>query len=276
MVIISKTRIKTWYGVFLIAFFAGVTAALIWSVSSDLLNFSGAATSNNNFCNETDYDQKYRGNDYYKRGTLTYQAYGYGYKKLGRQVKYTDYCETGERLREFNCVNNASRSATYKCPHGCLNGACLPPPVMKCVDGDAQARDVYGTRNTASLYRNNKVTQKVTDYCETGLRLKEATCAANAIKVVSYNCPNGCINGACKPTPSFKCVDGDASLKDPFSKKSTAVLYKNNRPIQTSTDSCVYGDKTLKKLVEYTCQNNAIIPVTKACDKRCQSGACIK
>ncbi|MDP2709438.1 MAG: M64 family metallopeptidase [bacterium] len=219
-VFIKRTEIKTWQAVFVIAFIAGSASALVWSASIGLHQLSLAAglsrytgaipravTSNNNFCNETDYENKYRGNDYYKRGTLTYQAYGYGYgyKKQGKQVKYTDLCETSARLREYNCVNNSPRSTTYKCPYGCASGACKPAPVIKCLDGDASARDFYGVRNTATLYKNNKVTQRVTDFCETGVKLKEATCAANAIKVVSYNCPNGCINGACKPASIVKC-----------------------------------------------------------------------
>jgi hypothetical protein len=274
LVIISKTRIKTWYGVFLIAFFTGVTAALIWSAASDWSNQSNAVTTNNNssICTETDYEAKYHGNDYYKKGILTYRAYGYGYKKQGQEIKYIDYCETSTRLREYNCVTNSPRSKTYNCPYGCSDGACQPAPVMKCVDPDAQANNAYGVKNTTILYKNDKVIQRMTDYCETSARLREFTCAKNTIKAVIYNCPYGCLNGACKPAPVIKCVDADGNN---IYVKNTVKLYKDNILTQALTDSCDLADRAQKKLTEYICQNNAIKPVSVNCSYKCQNGLCI-
>jgi hypothetical protein len=44
---IKKTEIKTWHGIFIIAFIAGIASALVWAVSSDYHPFSKAATTIN-------------------------------------------------------------------------------------------------------------------------------------------------------------------------------------------------------------------------------------
>lgn len=50
------------------------------------------------------------------RGTCTDVASG---------SEYTDYCD-GPLLNEYRCAENGCISVQYNCPHGCLNGVCLP------------------------------------------------------------------------------------------------------------------------------------------------------
>ena len=39
--------------------------------------------------------------------------------------EFTDYCES-DVLIEYRCVTDGCTSLAYKCPYGCVDGACIP------------------------------------------------------------------------------------------------------------------------------------------------------
>ncbi len=57
---------------------------------------------------------------------------GLSYFEKGKVIdylndEYGDFC-TEDVLTEYICKDNQKDSMTFTCPHGCSNGACLPPP----------------------------------------------------------------------------------------------------------------------------------------------------
>ena len=65
---------------------------------------------------------------------------------------------------------------------------------IPCVDSDGGK--IYTVQGTVQ----KGVSVKVTDYCLDEVQLREHYCSDNqfkALEVEFYNCPNGCVNGAC-------------------------------------------------------------------------------
>jgi len=77
---------------------------------------------NNAEINMACYDSD-RGNNYYKKGILTWELFGEKYK-------LSDYCLSSSILGEYSCGTNEEPYLEYyrDCPNGCENSTCLEPP----------------------------------------------------------------------------------------------------------------------------------------------------
>jgi len=98
--------------------------ALIFGLAAIILIISLSFVSAANTCTDTD-----GGRDYYLMGTISGTEWG-----TANYAKKTDFCITGEtlitrlRLAEYFCLDNQIALATYPCPYGCSNGACVATP----------------------------------------------------------------------------------------------------------------------------------------------------
>lgn len=132
-----------------------------------------------------------------------------------------------------------SQSIFYNCSYGCLDGACvrtdsqqnknatininaanennnknnqiinLPPPDKReCIDSDRNLKpdDIY-TAGSIKVISEGEEKYKADDQCAGTNQLMEKECGydgqgrLNNIGGSTYNCPNGCLNGACiRPT----------------------------------------------------------------------------
>ena len=146
LVLISKTKIKTWQAVFIFAFIVGGIAALIWTYSNDSMSASNAASLvagapilglAPSKCIDSD-----NGMDYYKAGTTT-GIEAPGGNNTGTLVTYPDRCEASKYLSEYYCdQNNQLYWTTFACPNGCSNGACIASSTAS-VSGVCIVRDSY-------------------------------------------------------------------------------------------------------------------------------------
>ena len=132
--------------------------------------------------------------DYYTKGTVTYTD----------GSTETDYCEeadeTGQQfVVEFSCDSTVGER--YSCPYGCNGGKCLSSGEV-CEDTDGGKN--YFEQGT-TRYKNDAKT----DSCDNkkDYNLNEYICDPNVdgtydIIWKKYNCPNGCLDGACLRFPS--------------------------------------------------------------------------
>jgi len=105
---------------------------------------------------------------------------------------YTDFCN-GSSVVEYYCQDSQGYSTTYNCPYGCSDGICLAGgSTVSCKDSDGDNPDVKGT-----VIYNGK---SYTDYCINNTSLNEFICdpSGQGTGTSTYNCPNGCSDGACK------------------------------------------------------------------------------
>ena len=112
-----------------------------------------------------------------------------------------DTCFNSTRVYERVCNGNVGGTFPYDCPLGCLNGACISPPISLCSDTDATAqypngRNYYLKGKTTGLENGQIITSL--DNCRyDNINLIEVYCSGDNLLVESYTCPNGCVNGAC-------------------------------------------------------------------------------
>ena len=151
-------------------------------------------------CSETD-----DGKDYYEKGVATWTQYYDGDNGVG-----TDTCMDSQKLKEFFCTDlNQGDVTTYTCPYGCEDGVCLDEEIIEesvneCDDSDG-GKDYYEKGYTQCLNGHCTLTW---DYCAdsssdlpgktTGKYLYEGFCnSADDPQLKFYQCPYGCVNGAC-------------------------------------------------------------------------------
>jgi cysteine-rich repeat protein len=153
---------------------------------------------------------------------------------------YIDYCwkdkydntSNQNMLREYSCTLNQTPldpniegygfgdfyEINYNCPNGCSDGACVEETDVTCTDSDGGIN--YSVRGNATGYYNNFETYgSIEDACCQNINggncgdhngipeynLVEMYCSELEIKENHYNCPNGCLDGACVDMPP---VDG--------------------------------------------------------------------
>jgi hypothetical protein len=127
-----------------------------------------------NQCSDSD-----GGLDYYTKGTITLN-----------NGTINDTCTNVRGLKEWQCLSNKPIPVDYTCPNGCFNGACLNSMICNDSDGGLD----YYVRGTVTL-SNGTI---VNDVCYNTNTLGEFQCTSdNSFFQSSYNCPNGCFNGAC-------------------------------------------------------------------------------
>jgi len=118
---IKKSKLRTMYAIFVIAFIIGGTTAIIWSVVSERHSASEAAPLPVS-CIDTD-----GSNIFYQGKTVNIfqyvYSYGYGYQRQSI-VKY-DACLSRTKLREYTCDGVFMETKVVGCVKGCREGACI-------------------------------------------------------------------------------------------------------------------------------------------------------
>ena len=136
--------------------------------------------------------------------------YVYGWTEKEGLTHY-DSCFLGDNLKEWVCT--AAGNETYKlmeCPLGCADGVCKKPEGndnstgVVCSDSDAgKDYETYGkvTHGVGDLI--------VEDTCESENNLRENYCQNGYFTSESYECPLGCLNGACLSKSGFKNIENN-------------------------------------------------------------------
>ena len=163
-------------------------------------------------------------------------------------IMYDECNGAGTQVHEMWCYKMTNGSEdfvsgdmVYNCQYGCVNGACkrsaaenptiIPtmtatPGRLTCKDTDdiLKPNDIYATGSVTYTYfvngkddKEGRATSTISDECNgAGTQVNEMYCykmtdgSENYVNGrMVYNCPNGCVNGACKTsttTPIIKKV----------------------------------------------------------------------
>jgi len=140
----------------------------------------------------------------------------------------------------FDAFPGAKGTNTYVCNIGCTGGECIKDNIPEtCSDTDGGTD--YFIKGMVTLKQDGATATSV-DYCSDNNTLIERTCGKGfdgqtSIVENKYECPNGCVNGACVKTVSgdtgSKCTDTDGG-KDIY---RVGVITVNGVKIK-NTDSC--------------------------------------
>lgn len=123
----------------------------------------------------------------------------------------------GAYVDEKNCSFDKVHDQWFKCENGCFAGACKAKPVVsaniKCTETDGLNYNVFGTATG-----NDEVTGVSGVYSDScgiyvgdknktsGNFIAETHCSSfgskNYVHTQWYNCPSGCVNGACQAKPA--------------------------------------------------------------------------
>jgi len=146
--------------------------------------------------------------------------YAYGAITKDGVTNY-DACFLGDNLKEWVCT--AAGEKTYKlveCEYGCVDGVC-----KQAVGNDESTGVVCNDSDGGKDYETyGKVTHgdgAVTDYdqCESEITLKENYCQNGYYASETYECPQGCLNGACVAKTGLKNVENSlASVSEAISR----------------------------------------------------------
>jgi len=137
---------------------------------------------------------------------------------------------------------------------------------LTCSETD-NALDYY-TKGAATGKNNwDGLTSSYADFCS-GNTLTEYKCSNNLVAKTTYNCSNGCSNGACQ-TISPICSEDDTGPYD-YGVKGTATGKNNwDGSISSYTDSCLSTT-----LTEYQCSAGLVAKLIYNCSGGCVNGAC--
>ncbi len=177
-----------------------------------------------------------------------------------------DVCFSESMVREWVCGADgyANNQLLADCAHGCLDGACKS---ATCTDSDG---GYYPNKfGTVSWTDQNGVPITTDDLCiGSSASVMEAVCDAKgyANNAQTFNCPNGCSNGACI---SATCTDSDGS---DVNAKGSVVWADASGNKRTDFDVC-FSDS---KVREWVCgadgyANNQLLA---DCAHGCLDGAC--
>ena len=138
--------------------------------------------------------------------------YVYG-EAVKEGITYHDVCFLGDNLKEWVCT--AAGNITYKlieCEYGCVDGVCKKAEGndestgIVCVDSDGgkdyetYGKVIHGSGETAEY-----------DTCESETVLKEYFCGKGYFASETYECPSGCLNGACASNIGLKNMENSLS-----------------------------------------------------------------
>jgi hypothetical protein len=159
------------------------------------INTNNNQNSNDNsggFCEDSD------GKDYYTVGKTI------GNSPTGNDAYATSfdscspYSNDGKTLIEYYCEGDGFRSEDYQCPNGCSNGVCRTEPGETELCTDSDGLDYYEMgRARGDWYGPQNPHVDKMDSCEDDSTLVEQYCKTNHVRSETYNCPNGCSDGAC-------------------------------------------------------------------------------
>ncbi|MFA6228535.1 MAG: DUF5684 domain-containing protein [Patescibacteria group bacterium] len=177
-------------------------------------------------CTDTD-----GGTDYFVKGTVSA-------KGNGEQATGADACTDKSTVSETSCGKNSSGNYTikitpYKCPNGCLNGACIKTASggsgSTCTDSDG-GKDIF----KAGIITINGKIENISDTC--GLEpqtITERYCLPNGtVASEDIKCPGLCeilpdTYGHAYCTKSCEKSDGYYCHKTPEGKTGIAFLTKD-------------------------------------------------
>ena len=161
---------------------------------------AGACVSNSYTCTDSD-----GGKTYSTKGNVVASS-------PTSSIDVTDLCSDSSKLVEYFCNPDKTQSGeTYTCPNGCSNGACVTATTNQtnttttvnqnniCTDSDG-GKNYNVKGNVVASSSTPGYTGNVWDYCKTDgtNALVEYFCTADKQQSgETYNCPNGCSNGAC-------------------------------------------------------------------------------
>jgi len=129
-------------------------------------------------------------------------------------VTYSDACFLGDNLKEWVCT--VSGAVTYKlieCEAGCIDGVCKKAggndnlTGVVCVDSDA-GRD-YETFGEVIHGSGDLIDE---DTCQSENILRENYCENGYFKSETFECPSGCLNGACLSKTGLKNVENNLAF----------------------------------------------------------------
>jgi len=178
-------------------------------------------------------------------------------------------CEEGEKSYCPPCTQS-NPPCLMPCTVGTCPQDCETTTSYFCQDSD-KGKDYYTygsvSEGETTTFPNQSVgTVKVSmDNCKDTTTLNEYYCptSTSTSSSVSFNCPYGCSNGACKPNPG--CVDSDSG-------KNYYVKGQTTGTTGTKTDYC----SSTTSVVEYYCiQYGYPVATYYKCYSGCSDGACI-
>lgn len=164
------------------------------------------------------------GLNYYNKSSVTIKDYS-------GSVVYTDSCNdkvNRNMLTEYSCDKGNVKTNLYRCPGGCLDGACV-----SCLDTDSGR--VLNVKGSVWVTGNNG---PVYDSCTSNMSmtLKELTCDNGRVVPLSYTCGTVCYDGACQPGTCTD-VNGFVTIKygtvynETFEDKCTFIRWDKGVPI---------------------------------------------
>ena len=107
----------------------------------------------------------------------------------------------------ISVTNASSSTATIKVSRYCSI------TTYTCTDSDGGVN--FYTKGTVTSNEPSPYPQTATDYCSTSTTLQEMSCGSDGmLALTGYDCPNGCLNGACVANSSATkaaCTDSDNS-----------------------------------------------------------------
>lgn len=215
------------------------------------------------------------GQNYFEKGTITDDlCFEDG---SCSPTYFTDKCLSSSKLYEAYCLEDRSDwSAIEKvCDSGCVDGACKEGSVQDaptqgtCSDSDGGIN--YNQKGTLTITEKSSLYDYCADapsgaYTKRGKYLMEYSCAKNSFSLFgtniedifslqSYECPNGCREGACltqapecSPYKEFALFDRENSYS--LDGKNYVVLIKESRQAMNTFDVTINGETYSSKPYE--------------------------
>ncbi len=215
-------------------------------------------------CQDTD-----GGIDYYEKGV----AFIYESDKENTE----DYCTNEHQLREYYCKESSTGVASdhYTCPEGCLDGACLGEEVPlgeeECFDSD-KGPMLYEKGHTIDKQHEGDYW----DVCLNNGTLREYFCGEKNYQYYSFECSDGCKDGACQHLTSKRSWWETCEVSDPLYPIWININVKGKVTLTGPNKTEVYeeiceGDK----VVEYICGLEGALEIKLDCTYGCKDGACL-
>ncbi len=171
-----------------------------------------------------------------------------------------DSCKNSKVVLEGTCDEQGGKVYEYECPGACEDGACV------CSDSD-DGKDYF----TKGLIIARAGDEQAWDSCKTDYILLEGTCDEQGGAVYEYQCPNGCLNGACKIESPNTCSDSDDG-KEYYTKGYTEGIHVGNEYLWN--DEC--DSSNSNKLIERFCDSeNRPHDQYYTCPRGCSDGVCL-
>jgi len=160
--------------------------------------------------------------------TLEYSYYG---KEKSKTL--SDKC-SDDTIHEYYCKANKYARSTKICQFGCEAGACVAP---ECTDSD----DGIDINTYGEVVASDMKGYLGTDYCGTDdggntWWVAEYYCENGELQSKIFNCPNGCVNGACVVVEEVPPEEGACEFPPQASLTDTTLPYMEFESITMEAD----------------------------------------